>query len=104
MSPAQQELARKAVILRARLPAWLEGRRLLVREGLSCCLPSALEAVVQGTASRVTRTCGMRLRVFLLGLFRGEYIDLGTECGRIKEEDARLRDRNDQLKRGGYRT
>ena len=57
--PAQQEPARRAVILRARLPAWLKRRRSLMREGLSRCILSALGAVVQLRVLRAERGGGV---------------------------------------------
>ena len=90
LSPAQQELARKAVILRARLPAWLERRRSLVHEGLSRCVPSALGAVVQGYCEPSEEEVWDEVAG----------VPLGDVCGgrwwiwlRLREENARLRER-----------
>ena len=97
LSPSQQELARKAVILRARLPAWLERRRSLVREGLPRCLPSVLGAVVQEYCEPSEdevwdEVVGVPLGDDLLG----EVVDQATEICRLQEENALLREKSEK--------
>ena len=88
LSPSQQELVRKAAILRDRLPGWLERRRSLVSEGLSCCLPSALGAVVQGYCEPSEE----EVWDDVAGVPLVDVWELMDSCGRLREENARLRE------------
>ena len=92
LSPTQQELVRKSVIVRTRLPAWLERRRSLVRAGLSRCLPSALGDVVQGYCEPSEEEVWDEVAGVPLGDVWGQLVDLGTECSRLWDANARLRE------------
>ena len=111
LSPEQHELACKAVVLRARLPEWLERRRSLVREVLSRFLPSALGGMVEGYFEPSEEEMWDEDVGVPLGEEWGELFDLRMECSRLRkemeerdvevarlqEENARLRDQNARL-------
>ena len=102
-SPAQLELVRKAAVLRARLPGWMEWRRSLVREGLSRCLPLALGAVVQGYCEPREEDVWDDVGGVPLGDVWGQVVYLREENERLREGSARevvesLREEVERLK------
>ena len=100
LSPMQQELVRKSVIVRTRLPAWLERRRSLVRAGLSSCLHSVLGDVVQGYCEPSEEEVWDEVAGVPLGDVWGQLVDLGTEYSRLWDANAILWDENARLREG----
>ena len=70
---------------------------MLVREGLSCCLPSALEAVVQGYCEPSEEDIWDEVVGVPLGDMMRQVLDLCTENGWLREENRRLQDQAARL-------
>ena len=91
LSPEQQELVRKAVVLRARLPRWREQRHQRITQSVGEVLPSAISDIVLEYYGPSPEDAWDEDTGVPLGDVFEEFVEVSASNLQLQDENARLR-------------